>query len=197
MTQAIPVWVVPANELKRNGGSIEIQGGSAYPVVGLNSDSGGGSFQFESGTDSPPVTAPTDSNLPGQYYNTSTGFYYNWNIGLQAWVAVPKVYLALVSQSGTGAPTATVLENTLGESVSFTRSNVGLYLISGDSGFNIDKTMKQFAAGAASSDQSVTATFTIPSGGPNAGKIEMYIFINNSRSDSALSRSALEILVYP
>ena len=38
-----------------------------------------------------------------------------------------KVYTALLSQSGTSAPTATVLENTLGGTVVWTRSSTGLY----------------------------------------------------------------------
>jgi hypothetical protein len=41
-----------------------------------------------------------------------------------------KVYTALVSQTGTNAPVATVLENTLGGAVSFTYSNVGVYVVS-------------------------------------------------------------------
>lgn len=38
-----------------------------------------------------------------------------------------KVYTALLSQSGTSAPTATVLENTLGGTVVWTRSGIGSY----------------------------------------------------------------------
>jgi len=38
-----------------------------------------------------------------------------------------KVYAALLTQSGTDAPTATVLENTLGGTVVWTRDDTGLY----------------------------------------------------------------------
>jgi hypothetical protein len=38
-------------------------------------------------------------------------------------------YVALLSQVGTDAPTATVLENTLGETITYTRSSAGLYYI--------------------------------------------------------------------
>lgn len=38
-----------------------------------------------------------------------------------------KVYTALLSQSGTSAPVATVLENTLGGTVVWTRTDVGVY----------------------------------------------------------------------
>jgi hypothetical protein len=41
--------------------------------------------------------------------------------------AVPKVYRALLTQTGTDAPTATVLENTLGGTVVWTRDNPGRY----------------------------------------------------------------------
>jgi len=39
-----------------------------------------------------------------------------------------KVYRALLTQSGTSAPTATVLENTLGGTVVWTRSLAGVYI---------------------------------------------------------------------
>ncbi len=41
--------------------------------------------------------------------------------------AEPKVYVALLSQSGTDAPVATVLENTLGGEVVWSRTGVGLF----------------------------------------------------------------------
>ena len=40
----------------------------------------------------------------------------------------PKVYRALLTQSGTAAPVATVLENTLGGTVVWTYADVGLYV---------------------------------------------------------------------
>ncbi len=39
----------------------------------------------------------------------------------------PKVYVALLSQTGTDDPTAVVLKNTLGGEVVWTRENTGLY----------------------------------------------------------------------
>jgi hypothetical protein len=41
-----------------------------------------------------------------------------------------KVYTALLSQTGTNAPTATILENTTGQTVTLVRVNVGVYQIS-------------------------------------------------------------------
>lgn len=52
----------------------------------------------------------------------------------------PKVYRALLAQSGTAAPVATVLENTLGGTVVWTRSDVGLYVGTLDGSFTENKT---------------------------------------------------------
>ena len=51
-----------------------------------------------------------------------------------------KVYTALLSQSGTNAPTATVLENTLGGSVVWARSTTGVYYATSGYRFTDNKT---------------------------------------------------------
>lgn len=51
------------------------------------------------------------------------------------------VYVAMLNQSGTNAPTATVLENTLGGEVVWTYSSVGAYLASLVGAFTENKTM--------------------------------------------------------
>lgn len=51
-----------------------------------------------------------------------------------------KVYTALLNQSGTAAPTALVLENTLGGSPSLTRGAVGDYSITLNGAFTSNKT---------------------------------------------------------
>lgn len=53
---------------------------------------------------------------------------------------VPKVYRALLSQSSTSAPTATVLENTLGGTVVWTRNDAGDYSGTLTGAFTADKT---------------------------------------------------------
>jgi len=50
-----------------------------------------------------------------------------------------KSYVALLTQSGTEAPTAIELENTIGD-ITFIYDEVGEYLISSDSLFTLDKT---------------------------------------------------------
>jgi len=52
-----------------------------------------------------------------------------------------KSYVALLSQSGTAAPTAVVLENTLGGTVVWTRQNVGEYIATLLGAFTLNKTV--------------------------------------------------------
>lgn len=51
-----------------------------------------------------------------------------------------KVYTALLTQEGTDAPVATVLENTLGSDIIYVRNEAGLYTISTNSIFVQNKT---------------------------------------------------------
>ncbi len=53
----------------------------------------------------------------------------------------PKVYKAILNQTGTNAPVATVLVNTLGGTVVWTRSGVGTYLATLAAAFPADKTI--------------------------------------------------------
>lgn len=61
--------------------------------------------------------------------------YINGNNGLGY-----KKYVALLSQSGTDAPTAIILENTLGVTPTFVYNTVGQYSIIATGKFTIDKT---------------------------------------------------------
>ena len=56
-------------------------------------------------------------------------------------IAPYKVYTALLTQSGTDAPVATVLENTLEGTVTWTYEDVGLYLAACSGCFTENKTM--------------------------------------------------------
>ncbi len=83
-----------------------------------------------------------------------------------------KVYTALLTQSGTDAPVATVLENTLGDIV-WTRTGVGQYSGTLIGGFTTDKTFIP----PYSSDFSGSSIFLPLSinGNPQLGWINMYI----------------------
>lgn len=51
-----------------------------------------------------------------------------------------KKWVGLVSQTGTAAPTAVVLENTFGETLTFTRGGVGVYSVA-TAAFTVNKTV--------------------------------------------------------
>jgi len=53
----------------------------------------------------------------------------------------PKVYVALLTQTGTNAPVATVLKNTLGGTVVWTYDSVGQYHGTLASAFTLNKTV--------------------------------------------------------
>ena len=110
-----------------------------------------------------------------------------------------KVYTAKITQTGTGNPTVTVLQNTLGQELTWVRGNVGIYS-TGTNPIVID-----------SSKTTITCT---PGGvGPNLGpiiqpsvasaglssffQINTYKIINASlAADDMLRDSFLEIRVY-
>jgi len=75
-----------------------------------------------------PSGLPRNPSIPAIHRNTATGFFYEWNTHSQSWLAKPKVYRALLTQSDTDAPVATVLEDTLGQSIVWTRNNIGQYI---------------------------------------------------------------------
>lgn len=101
-----------------------------------------------------------------------------------------KVYTALLTQSGTDAPVATVLENTLGD-ISFSYDTVGSYHITSDSLFIEDKTA--VTIGNSYSDISTSAklvnnnTINI-----NTGKIDTNVLLQNDN----LYNNLIEIRVY-
>jgi len=106
-----------------------------------------------------------------------------------------KVYRALLTQSGTDAPTATVLENTLGGTVVWTRPAGGRYdgTLAGaftenktavNSGSCTDGTLLGWFAGARKDADSVRV-------------ISSSINDPSSVSDDVLLNTYVEILVYP
>lgn len=57
-------------------------------------------------------------------------------------LAIPyKVYTAIITQSGTSAPVATVLQNTFGEVLTWSYNTVGSYEVSSDGLFTDGKTV--------------------------------------------------------
>jgi len=106
------------------------------------------------------------------------------------------VYTALLSQSGTSAPVATVLHNTLGFVPTWGYTSVGWYA-SVNSGFTANTVifMGQFYADP---DPSLTAvTFTTSRTPSSGGKVNVQSRGNGTLDNNLLYETAIEIRVYP
>jgi hypothetical protein len=101
-----------------------------------------------------------------------------------------KVYRAVLTQTGTGAPSATVLDNTLGPVV-WTRTSVGRYLGTLAGSFPSGKTV--LLVGAAH-DASILATVRRN----DADNVRVATTVGDGTSvDDELIETAIEILIYP
>jgi hypothetical protein len=98
-----------------------------------------------------------------------------------------KKYVAIVSQSSTNAPSATVLENTLGETPSFAYGDVGQYTCTLT--LDTSKTVVRLTPKSLTRDIYVTTT---------TNTITIYSFAITDHTTGANGWGAfLEILVYP
>lgn len=111
--------------------------------------------------------------------------------GVSVGVRPYKVWIALVTQSGTSAPTATVLENTLGGTVTFARTGVGSYTFTLTSAFPNNKTTVLYG-GCGSSQCFINSSRT-----SDNAVLVLTQDINLSQSDDILNISTFEIRVYP
>lgn len=103
--------------------------------------------------------------------------------------ANPKVYVALLNQTGTNAPVATVLENTLGEVPTFTYNSNGNY------------TLNTASAILLATKTVVSISNVLDIGNPMAiyaGRTsDTAIVINTYSMNDLLANTAIEIRVYP
>lgn len=104
-----------------------------------------------------------------------------------------KVYTALLSQTGTNAPVATVLENTLGGNVVWSYDNVGYYIGTYDGLFIANKTTILMQSTAAGSDYQTTL-YDIYT--PNIVYIQIYDHSSNNNINDSLNNTSIEIRVY-
>lgn len=104
------------------------------------------------------------------------------------------VYTALLSQSGTDAPTAIVLENTLGFTPTFSRSNAGLYNINATefSTIDVDKLLIFTGTGNVGGNINLNV-FTVFSGGAT---IDLQVASGGANVD-ILNNTPIEIRIYP
>ena len=100
-----------------------------------------------------------------------------------------KVYTALLSQSGTNAPVATILENTLGGTVVLSYSGVGSYVATLTGVFILNKTWCSITSTA-------SANVTLTSGRSSNNTVNINSFISGTLSDTIMSPACLEIRVY-
>ena len=100
-----------------------------------------------------------------------------------------KVYTALLTQSGTDAPVATVLQNTLGGTVVWTRDNAGVYYGTLVGAFTVNKTA--IIRGA-----SFSGVFSYGSRRESADAIIVNTSESGSDSDSVLDNTTIQILVF-
>lgn len=115
----------------------------------------------------------TDTHTPQYYDGTS------WQNTARPY----KVYTALLTQSGTSAPVATVLENTLGGTVTWNYEDVGDYSATLTGAFTTGKTWIIVGTD--------TATFSSYHTNPNS------VGITSPAGNGALSSRSIEIRVYP
>ena len=101
-----------------------------------------------------------------------------------------KVYTALLTQSGTNAPVATVLENTLGGEIIWSRNSVGIYTATLLRAFIDNKTTIQIIANIGKGHTTVSSVNDVDS-----------VFLGmvntvNSLADDILGNTPIEIRVY-
>lgn len=104
-----------------------------------------------------------------------------------------KVYRALVTQSSSTAPTATVLENSLGAAVVWARSSTGTYTATLAGAFTSAKTfiMQHGESGTIAAIKNVLAVRT------SADVVTVTTGSGGTLEDSVLSSYPIEILIYP
>lgn len=115
-------------------------------------------------------------------------------LALKANVSTTKVYRALLTQSGTAAPVATVLENSLGGTVVWARTGVGVYTGTLASAFTANKTLPVNPSQFRYEDGN-GAGYMITLTSANVITIES---IDSSiNADGILSGNPVNLLVYP
>jgi hypothetical protein len=105
-----------------------------------------------------------------------------------------KVYTALLTQTGTDAPVATVLENTLGE-VTYSYAGVGKYSIISSGLFLTNKTVVFFGDIVNNASGGLLIT-TIQGEDVNSNTLPFYTNVDGTDTNSALLKTPIEIRVY-
>ena len=109
-------------------------------------------------------------------------------------LVVGKIWRGLVTQTGTSAPVATELQNTLGGAITFTYISAGVYTIEGSGLFTTNKTFvtpkwETLRQGSNYATMSVTLA--------NTNQLSLNSYLNGAAADVLLSNHPIEIIVYP
>ncbi len=104
----------------------------------------------------------------------------------------PRVYKALLTQLGTSAPTATVIENTTGQTVSYDYNDVGDYLATFSVGFSATKTI--ITVGAYASPSAIVGSYD--AGGANIG-LSSYSAGGTGVVDEGFYKTPFIVEIYP
>lgn len=102
-------------------------------------------------------------------------------------------YTALLSQSGTSAPVATVLENTTGNTIVWTRTTTGMY--KGTWGTALADVDKVFFAPVQGNLKNQTVVINVF--GAGTALFQLSTQENGSLNDNQLLRTGIEIRIYP
>lgn len=102
-----------------------------------------------------------------------------------------KLYVALLTQTGTDAPVATVLVNTLGETVVWTRNNTGDYIGTLAGVFTMGKTV----AFITNNRSSIDVMLIFPN--VNINSVAVSTVEEGSNADDLLSNTPIQIIVFP
>lgn len=105
-----------------------------------------------------------------------------------------KIYVALMSQAGVAAPTAVVLQNTIGNII-WSRSGAGVYVGTLNGAFTVNKTAV-FPGGAPNSGANAQLAQAYPIDVNTIGLASVTDFTTGGHGDGVLSSTAIEIRVY-
>ena len=106
-----------------------------------------------------------------------------------------KVYTALLSQTGTNAPVATVLENTLGGTVIWSRVSTGTYVGTLAGGFAVNKTIC-FHQRSSDLTSSSAFDYSMSSAQVSTNTVDLKSTLAGGLADGLIIRSSVEIRVY-
>lgn len=105
-----------------------------------------------------------------------------------------KVYTALLTQNGVNAPTAVVLENTLGGTPTFTYISIGVYEMTLNGSFNSSKTW--VVGGSADVNAGGGSLATLDIRRLNDNIIKLLTYDDFLSADSMLVNTSIEIRIY-